>query len=76
MLLYGTVATTGASVIMFELGGTRIIGPFYKVSLYMWSSLISVALITLSLGYYLGGVAADRETNCTTSIDCSPVTAC
>ena len=32
-LLYGTVATTGAAVMMLELLGTRIIGPFYGVSL-------------------------------------------
>ena len=63
LLLYGTVATTGAAVMMLELLGTRIIGPFYGVSLYVWSSLISVALIALSLGYYLGGVVADRETS-------------
>ncbi len=61
ILLYGTVATTGAAVMMLELLGTRIIGPFYGVSLYVWSSLISVALIALSLGYYLGGVVADRD---------------
>ena len=34
-LLYGTVATTGAAVMMLELLGTRIIGPFYGVSLYV-----------------------------------------
>lgn len=62
LLLYGTVATAGAAVMMLELLGTRIIGPFYGVSLYVWSSLISVALIALSLGYYLGGVIADKET--------------
>lgn len=47
---------------MLELLGTRIIGPFYGVSLYVWSSLISVALIALALGYYLGGLVADRQT--------------
>ena len=61
LLLYATVATTGAAVMMLELLGTRIIGPYYGVSLYVWSSLISVALIALSLGYYLGGVVADRQ---------------
>ena len=61
LLLYATVATTGAAVMMLELLGTRIIGPYYGVSLYVWSSLISVALIALSLGYYLGGVLADRQ---------------
>ena len=47
---------------MLELLGTRIIGPFYGVSLYVWSSLISVALIALALGYYLGGLVADKQT--------------
>ena len=43
LLLYGTVTISGAAVMMLELLGTRIIGPFYGVSLYVWSSLISVA---------------------------------
>jgi hypothetical protein len=33
---------------VIELLGTRIIAPFYGVSLYVWSSLISVALIVPS----------------------------
>ena len=45
---------------MIEVLGTRILGPFYGVSLFVWSSLISVTLIALALGYYLGGIAADR----------------
>lgn len=45
---------------MLELLGTRIIGPFYGVSIYVWSSLISVALVALSLGYYIGGNIADK----------------
>ena len=62
LLLYGTVTISGAAVMMLELLGTRIIGPFYGVSLYVWSSLISVALIALALGYYLGGLVADKQT--------------
>ncbi len=62
LLLYGTVTISGAAVMMLELLGTRIIGPFYGVSLYVWSSLISVALIALALGYYLGGLVADQQT--------------
>ena len=60
LMLYATVSVTGAAVMMLELLGTRIIGPFYGVSLYVWSALISVALIALALGYYLGGLVADR----------------
>ncbi len=60
VLLYGTVTLTGAAVMMLELLGTRVIGPFYGVSLYVWSALIAVTLIALALGYFLGGYMADR----------------
>ena len=60
LVLYGTVTITGAAVMILELLGTRIIGPFYGVSLYVWSSLIAVTLIALALGYFLGGLIADR----------------
>lgn len=59
--LYLTTALSGAAVMILELLGTRIIGPFYGVSLYVWSSLIAVTLIALALGYYLGGHLADRH---------------
>lgn len=58
--LYGTVFFTGAAVMVIELLGTRLIAPFYGASLYVWTSLISVTLIALALGYYLGGIWADR----------------
>ncbi len=45
---------------ILELLGTRIIAPFYGVSLYVWSSLIAVTMIALALGYYSGGFLADR----------------
>jgi spermidine synthase len=54
------VTITGAAVMILELIGTRIIGPFYGVSLYVWASLIAVTLIALALGYFLGGYLADR----------------
>ena len=58
--LYLTVMITGAAVMVLELLGARIIGAFYGVSLYVWSSIIAVTLIALALGYYLGGFIADR----------------
>lgn len=60
ILLYFTVTITGAAVMVLELLGTRVIGPFYGVSLYVWSSLIAVTLIALAAGYFLGGFLADR----------------
>jgi len=59
-VLYATVALTGGAVMVLELLGTRIVGPFYGVSLYVWSSLIAVTMIALALGYFVGGWCADR----------------
>ncbi len=59
--LYTSVFITGASVMIVELLGTRLIAPFYGNSLYVWSSLIAVAMIALSIGYYSGGIWADRS---------------
>ena len=40
-----------------------MLGPFYGVSIFLWSALISITLAALSLGYFLGGIAADRRKN-------------
>lgn len=58
--LYCTVFLTGASVMVIELLGTRLIAPFYGASLYVWASLISVTMIALAIGYYAGGHWADH----------------
>ena len=57
--LFIIVFFTGASVMVIELLGTRIIAPFYGASIYVWSSLISVTMIALSIGYFIGGHWAD-----------------
>ena len=54
------VFISGAAVLAIEILGTRILGPFYGVSLYLWSALITVTLAALSLGYMLGGRWADK----------------
>ena len=58
--LYLIVFLTGASVMVIELLGTRLIAPFYGASIYVWSSLISVTMIALAIGYFVGGRWADR----------------
>ncbi len=58
--IYFAVTVSGASVLGIEILGTRIIGPFYGVSLYLWSALIGVTLAALSAGYAVGGRWADR----------------
>jgi spermidine synthase len=59
-IIYLIVTVSGASVLALEILGTRILGPFYGVGLFLWSALISVTLAALSLGYAVGGRWADR----------------
>jgi spermidine synthase len=54
------VFIAGAAVLAVEILGTRILGPFYGVSLFLWSALITVTLAALSVGYAIGGRWADR----------------
>jgi spermidine synthase len=54
------VFISGAAVLAIELLGTRVLGPFYGVSLFLWSALITVTLLALSVGYALGGRLADK----------------
>ncbi len=61
--LYGTVFITDLVILMLEVLGSRVMGPFFGVSLYIWASLIAVTLIALSLGYWWGGRIADRKGN-------------
>ena len=60
-ILEFAVFTCGAIVMVFELVGSRVIGPFLGTSLFVWTSLIGIILASLSLGYYLGGKQADKN---------------
>lgn len=51
----------GASVMILELIGARILAPFLGTSIFVWSSLIGIILGALSLGYYLGGRLSEKN---------------
>lgn len=56
-----TTTLCGALVMVVEVLGARVIGPFFGVSLFVWTALITVTLLSLSIGYALGGHLADRH---------------
>lgn len=64
LYLYVLVSVAGAAVLAIEILGTRVLGPFYGVSLFLWSALITVTLAALSVGYAVGGRWADRGATC------------
>lgn len=59
--LLATALVCGAMVMVVEILGSRLIGPFFGVSLFVWTALITVTLVALAAGYALGGVLADRR---------------
>lgn len=59
--LLGALFLTGASTLILEIVGTRVISPYYGSSLYCWSALITVTLVSLAAGYNLGGRQADAS---------------
>jgi spermidine synthase len=54
------VFTTGACVLVIEITATRILAPYFGNTIFAVSSVISVVLLALSMGYYVGGRMADR----------------
>lgn len=56
-----TALLCGAIIMVIEVLGSRVIGPFFGVSLFVWTSLITVTLVALAAGYAVGGMFSDRR---------------
>ena len=56
-----TSLTGGGLIMVVEVLGSKVIGPFFGVSLFVWTSLIAVAMIALACGYAFGGFLSDRR---------------
>ncbi len=62
MLLYVMLFVSGAAVLALELLASRILTPYFGVSLYIWTGILSITLVALALGYWAGGrLAAGRR---------------
>lgn len=58
--LYLAVFISGATILVIEILGTRILAPLFGTTIYVWSGLITVTLFSLATGYFWGGKLADR----------------
>jgi predicted membrane-bound spermidine synthase len=52
---------TGAVTLSLEVLASRIMTPYFGVSLYIWAGILSITLIFLALGYQLGGLFSQRR---------------
>lgn len=55
------VFVTGAVVLAVEVMAIRMLAPFFGNTMFTFSSIISVILAALSVGYWYGGRLADRR---------------
>lgn len=60
-LLLLAAMVEGASVMVLELGVSRLIAPFYGNSIVLWASVISVTLIGLAAGYFWGSRLSEKD---------------
>jgi spermidine synthase len=60
-LLRTAVLVGGASVMVVEILGSRVLAPTFGTTLHVWSALITVTLAALAIGYAWGGGIADRR---------------
>jgi len=54
-LIFSLAFVSGFIIMAIELLGGRILAPYFGSSIYVWGSIISVFMISLSVGYLLGG---------------------
>jgi spermidine synthase len=55
-----TVFLCGAVLLGVEIAASRVLAPTFGSSLYVWGAVIGVVLTGLAIGYWVGGVVADR----------------
>lgn len=46
----------GTVVMMAELSAAKMLAPVYGSALYVWGTIVGITLISLTAGYYLGGL--------------------
>ena len=58
--LYATSIICGFCMMALEIMGGRVLYPVFGSSIDVWAAIISVFILSLSVGYVIGGRIADR----------------
>jgi spermidine synthase len=61
LLIYLTSFFCGMSVMAVELSASRLLAPYFGTSSIVWTIIIGLIMISLSIGNILGGRSADKS---------------
>jgi len=54
-IIYLLAFVSGFSIMALQLLGGRLLAPYFGSSIYVWGSIITVFMLSLSMGYLIGG---------------------
>ena len=52
---FALIFISGGAILALELLASRIMTPYFGVSLFIWTGILSITLISLAFGYWWGG---------------------
>ncbi|MDH3641066.1 MAG: fused MFS/spermidine synthase [Gammaproteobacteria bacterium] len=61
MIIYPLAFVGGFVIMSLELLGGRVLAPYFGSSIYVWGSIITIFMLSLSLGYLFGGQLSLRR---------------
>lgn len=53
----------GTAVMSLEMLASRYLNPYFGGTIFTWAALISVVLLAMMAGYFIGGFSADKYSN-------------
>ncbi|MBF0184820.1 MAG: fused MFS/spermidine synthase [Magnetococcales bacterium] len=63
VLIYLLTGWSGYYVMAVELLGGRVLAPYFGSGIYVWGAIITMFMLSLSIGYLIGGHLSTRQPN-------------